>query len=398
MRSIRRPIGRLVRRLRARFPLFSRNSVQTNGQHQPPDKESIYWDESYNQWMLTDYADIRALLRSQETVQTPILEGGNGIAKTWLSFLNPPDHTHLRSWLNQAFLPQKIERLRPQIQLYAEQLIDRVQAAGRMDLVTDYANALSPMAMAEFLRLPIEDYKFFTPWLQTLPGILELNPTPENIGPVDQAIANLRDYFSGIVERRRDDLQDDPISLLLTFEGPSGRLSQDELVANSILLLWGGQITSSHMIANGVLTLLQHPEHYLHLQQSPDLVEQTVEELLRYLSPVPALLRCAGTDMYLADKPIAKGQMLCPSLAAANHDPSRFSHPERFDPTRVDNPHMAFGYGTHHCIGAILARLIMQVGIGTISRRLPNLTLQKNTALEVENIHLQGLKSLPVTF
>lgn len=402
MQLINQPVRQLRTWVRRRlFPPAQQDAAApdlTAYYHRLRAEEPITWHDDHKLWLLTRYADVRALLREPAFKQVPILASRRAVADIWLSNMNPPEHTHLRSWLNQGFTPNKLEKMRPRIQALAEQLIDEVQERRSMDLVNEYANVLPSLVVADFMRLPLADVPMLTPWVVALPGVLDTNPTPESLAPVDRAIDALNEYFAHIVEDRRQDIQDDPVSLLLTFRGPDGPLTEEVILANCILILWGGQITASHTLANGMLTLLQYPAHLTALKRDPALLAPTVDELFRFLTPVSAVLKRPTTSTHFHGHTFAEDQTLCPMLSAANRDPAKFPHPDDFDPGRADNNHLAFGYGPHHCIGEYLGRMIVEIGIETLLRRLPNLAIQSGAGPSPHMHELHSLKSLPITF
>ena len=185
----------------------------------------------------------------------------------------------------------------------------------------------------------------------------------------------------------------------MTAEIDGERLTEEEVIANSIVTMVGGQETTTNLIGNGMLTLLRHPEEMRRLRQDPALIQTAVEELLRYESPSQHTARLAPADVVLGGKEIKKRQAVIAVMAAGNRDPERFPDPDRLDLTRQDNRHLAFGWAAHFCFGAPLARMEGQIAFSTLLRRLPELTLESGADLEWrENLGLRGLKSLPMRF
>jgi cytochrome P450 len=213
-----------------------------------------------------------------------------------------------------------------------------------------------------------------------------------------RAVQDMTAYFRDIICRQKNHPQEGLVHSLMTAEVDGDRLTEEEVVANSIVTMVGGQETTTNLIGNGVLTLLRNPGEMKRLQEDPSLIPAAVEEMLRYESPSQHTGRLAPQDVTLGGKVIHKGQAVMAVMAAANRDPGRFSDPDRFDVARTDNRHLAFGYAAHFCFGAALARVEGQEAFEAIIRRLPGLELQPGPLIWRNNLGLRGLAALPVRY
>jgi cytochrome P450 len=312
---------------------------------------------------------------------------------------DPPDHERLRALVSKAFTPRLIERMRPRVQAIADGLLDAVQDSGGMDLIDDYAFPLPITVIAELLGVPAEDRNNFREWSDAaVSGNASQEYLEEILIPHMQAFT---DYLRALFEEKHANPRDDLVSALVQAEEAGDKLSEDELLGMVFLLLVAGHETTVNLIGNGVLALLQHPDQLRKLKDDPSLIKPAVEELLRYDGPVETSTeRFAREDVDMGGTVIPRGEMVLVVLAAADHDPERFSDPDDLDITRTDNRHLAFGKGIHHCLGAPLARMEGQIAISTLLRRMPNLRLKGSSESLSWRLGmiLRGLRGLPVEF
>jgi cytochrome P450 PksS len=298
--------------------------------------------------------------------------------------------------VSQAFTPRLVEQLRPRVQALADRLLDRVRGRGHVDLIRAYALPLPTTVIAELLGVPAADRRQFHRWSSAL--------FPASRWGLMLAIPNalaLFHYLRRQVRRCRADPRSDLLSALARVEEAGDTLSEEELVAMASLLLVAGHETTVNLIGNGTLALLQHPDQLARLRGDPSLLPMAVEELLRYASPLEsAMERYAREDVAVAGVTIPRGEMVGPVVASANRDERQFANPDRLDLTRDPNPHLAFGLGTHFCLGAALARLEGQIALGTLLRRFPDLRLAvpPRELRWRPGLVLRGLEALPVAF
>jgi cytochrome P450 len=283
------------------------------------------------------------------------------------------EHRRLRKLVTKAFTPKMIEQLRPRVQEIADELIDGVERRGEMELIDDFAFPLPITVIAEMLGIPVADRDSFRRWSNALvtPAL-----TAEDVQTFSTLIGEFVSYLRELFERRRVDPGDDLVSALLRVDDSGDTLSEQELSSMVALLIIAGHETTVGLIGNAVLALLQHPEQRAELEREPARVPQAVEELLRYDSPVERTLnRWAATDVELGGQTIRKGDGVIVIVGSANRDGSRFPEPDTFDLEREDLKHLAFGRGSHYCLGAPLARLEAEIALTTLLRRLPGLRL-----------------------
>jgi cytochrome P450 len=313
-----------------------------------------------------------------------------------LLMVDPPDHTRLRNLVTRAFTPRRIERLRGRIQTMTDDLLDAAEARGDFDFIRDLAYPLPVMVIAELLGAPTGDRERFKRWSDDIAVILDPITTDVPMTQVDASYGEAAAYLRRLFAARREEPRDDLISALVAAEADGDRLSEIELVAICMLLLGAGHETTTNLLGNGVLALLRHPEQRERLQAEPGLVEDAVEELLRYDSPVQITDRVATEDLELHGHRIRSGQVVGLILGAANRDPDQFSDPDCLDLGRTDNRHLAFGHGIHFCLGAALARLEAQIVLRTFLDRFPRFTGDPNQTDYKRSMVLRGLQSFPL--
>ena len=356
-------------------------------------------------WRLTRYDDCVRLL-TQVPTGVRLSDGTfpgdnllpNGGPATFMLQQDPPNHTRLRKLVSKAFTPRAVERLRTRAQEVAEEHIARALPHGEMDVIADLALPVPSTMICEMMGVPVADRDRFTEWTAQATHLLAfLMAPPEVLQRGLAAGAALRDYFEKLIAERRRNLGDDILSDLIRAEEAGDRLSPSELLSQSVGLLIAGFETTIGLIGNGVLALLRNPDQLALLQADPDLIAGAVEECLRYDGPITLTPRYVHADVEFGGKHIAKDSQVWAMLHAANRDPERFTDPDRFDITRSDNAHLAFGGAAHFCLGAHLARMEAQVAIGTFVRRVHKVELVSET-LEYGRSLFRVLGTLPVRF
>ena len=359
-------------------------------------------------WVLTRYEDVVAALRDPRLVKEPIAafvaaRFGAPMPAMGLSMLDrdPPDHTRLRGLVNKAFTPRVVEGLRPHIQKIVDGLLARVEGAGTMDLIEEFAYPLPVTVICQMLGVPVEDRERFKQWgLDIARGLDAILLPPDSDVARRSAAARraLAEYFRALIAERRAAPRGDMLSDLIAAEEAGDKLREDELLATCILLLVAGHETTVNLIGNGTLALLRHPDQLRRLRENPGLIGSAVEELLRYDGPVQRTARIPSADVTFDGRTIAKGEMVMPFIGAADRDPAQFPDPDRLDLTRTDNRHIAFGWGIHFCLGAPLARVEGQIAISALVQRLPKLALAIDRPEYRQSLTLRGLTTLPVGF
>lgn len=372
--------------------------------------DPVHWDPYMHAWIVTSYADVLTVLMNYSADRTPApayldqlgLPFMKPFAETMLQqmmFMDGAKHSRLRSICAAAFTPRRVDSLRSVIESVAEQLIDNFAPLGRVDLIADFANPLPATVTAKLLGVPEEDHKQLHDWVLDLAELLgNFQHHPDRVIEIVRSLEELKAYIAAIMKEQRITPNEGLIGSLMTAEVDGNRLSDDEVIANTIITLIGGHETTTNLIASGFLTLLNKPDSLLQLRNNPGIINSAVEELLRFESPVQHTARIAPADMKLGGKVIQKGSRVVAVLAAANRDPKRFQEPDSLDLQRADNRHLAFGWAAHFCFGAPLARMEGQIAFNALLRRLKNPVLTNKDLQWRENAGLRGLTELNVAF
>jgi len=374
------------------------------------EEDQVHWDPYLHAWIVTRYADVvTVLLRfSADRTPTPERLAEMGLSKIGpiaqvmvkqMLFLDPPAHTRLRSLASQAFTPARVAVLRKHIQEICNSLIDRVVSKGKMDVIRDLAAPLPAIVTAEMLGVPMEDHEQLKDWSADFAEMLgNFQHNPDHVPKVLRTVDDMTAYFRSAIRQQHIKPREGLVRSLMTAEVAGDHLTEEEVVANSIVTMVGGQETTTNLIGNGILSLLRNPGEMERLRSDYSIIPSAVEELLRYESPSQHTGRLAPEDVELGGKLIRKKQAVIAVMAAGNRDPARFPDPDRLDLTRQDNRHLAFGWAAHFCFGAALARIEGQVAFESMLRRLPGLTLEPGPLKWRTNLGLRGLLALPVTF
>lgn len=319
----------------------------------------------------------------------------------WMVFRDPPMHTRLRQLINKAFTPTKIERLRLFVETVADELLSRVQNEGNMDVIAQLASPLPIIVVGKLLGLPTENRENLNEWSDAIRKALDFTHPQEDLAAIyeraTKATLEFNAYLRALIVERREHLQDDLLSSLIIAE-EEGKLSEDELIATCMVLLWAGNLTPTNLIGNGVHALLSHPEQLQKLRAHPELIDTAIDEIIRYDAPAQLSFRFAMDDIQIGDKVIRKGEQVAILFGAANRDPEQFSGPDEFDISRADNHHLGFGEGIHTCVGRALGRIEGKVAITQLLQRMPQLRLKTEGVRWGKATGIRGLASLPVCF
>jgi len=372
-------------------------------------EDPVHWDPFLHTWVVTRYADVVRVLRDFSAVCTPTpaqlsamgLSALNPIAQVMVKqmlFLDAPAHSRIRSLAAAAFTPQRVEVLRGHIREIVRGLLGKVKPRASMDVIADLAVPLPCIVTAEILGVPVEDHHQLKLWSQDFAEMLgNFQHNPDRIPKILKTTEDMTAYFRAAMHGnnlRPDGL----VNSLKNAEIQGDRLTEEEVVANSIVTMVGAQETTTNLIGSGTLSLLRHPDQLEKLRVDPSLIPSATEELLRYESPSQHTVRLAPEDTELGGKEIRKRQAVRAVMAAANRDPERFPDPDRLDITRQDNRHVAFGYGAHFCFGAPLARIEGQIALEEMVRWFPHWSLEPGPLVWRTNSGLRGLTSLRVSF
>lgn len=377
--------------------------------HRLRTEDPVHWDPFLHAWVVTRYPDVVTVLHRFSANRTPTpeqltamgLESLSPIAQVMVRqmlFLDAPAHTRLRGLASHAFTPRRVAVLREHIADIVERLLDAVEPRGRMELIEDFAAPLPAIVTAEMLGVPVADHGKLKGWSADFAEVLgNFQHNPERAARTLRATEAMTAYFREAVREQRAHPREGLIHALLTAEIDGDRLTEEEVVANCIITMVGGQETTTNLIGNGVLSLVRNPAELARLRADRSLIASAVEELLRYESPSQHTARLAPEDVVLGGQPIRKRQAVIAVMGAANRDPERFPDPDRLDLGRPDNRHVAFGWGAHFCFGAPLARIEGQLALEALLRRFPDLALEPGPLVWRQNLGLRGLEALPLS-
>jgi cytochrome P450 len=326
----------------------------------------------------------------------PIFE----VLANWFIFKDQPDHTRLRRMLNPSLTPSALSPFRPQVQRIINGLIDKIEPGTTYDMVKDIAYLIPLTVILTLLGIPEvgKDRDLIKLWSEQIGLLFFIRADePRRREIACEGINSFRDFLKPLVEARRKQPKDDLISVLTKAEA-DGVISDEEVIATAILMVFGGHETTTNLIANGTLSFIKNPDQWKLLQEKPELIESAVEELLRYDTSVKATVRWAKSDVDVGDKKIKKGDRLLLALTAANRDPEVFENPDEMDITRNPNLHVSFAHGIHVCIGGPLARLEAQEAFGAMARRLPLPELRADELEYHPAVISRALKTFPVAW
>lgn len=360
----------------------------------------------FDLWMIFDYAGAKRALTDHEAFSSAVPGPRN-----WLIFFDPPRHTKLRGLVNKAFTPRVVASLEPRVRELSRQLLDRSLSRGEMDLAADYAVPLPMMVIAQIIGLPLSDWERFKRWSD---AILKLSYTLRGVDDVEGARAfeafcavtrEMEAYLDRMIAQRRraarieESARADLLSRLIGAEVEGQRLTADEILGFFQLLVLGGQETTANLINNAILCFLESPDQLSLVRGRMDLLPPAIEEVLRCRSPIQWVMRTPTRDVEMGGQVIPRGELVLVMIGSANRDPKRFADAGRFDACRDPNPHLAFGHGTHFCVGAALARLEARIALTDLLGRTRSLALATDEPWEPRKaLHIHGPNRLPIRF
>jgi pimeloyl-[acyl-carrier protein] synthase len=372
--------------------------------------DPVHWDPYMHAWVVTSYPEVVTVLTNCSADRTPapdyldrlklsLMKPFAEVMLRQMMFMDGAMHSRLRGICAAAFTPRRVEELRAEIESIVDELIDKVICSGRMDMIADFANPLPAIVTAKLLGVPIEDHQQLHVWVLDLAEMLgNFQNHPDRVAEIVNSLEDLKTYVAERMEEQRRRPNGGLIHSLMTTEVDGQRLSDDEVIANTIITLIGGHETTTNLIASGFLTLLRNPGSLEQLRTHPEIIASAIEELLRFESPVQHTARIAHADMQLGGKTIQKAARVVAVLAAANRDPTRFSDPDSLNLLRPDNRHLAFGWAAHFCFGAPLARMEGQIAFNRLLLRLTRPALLDKELDWRANAGLRGLTALRISF
>lgn len=359
----------------------------------------VYWDEAGQVWGVTRYHDLKEVSKDPAT-----FSNAGGIRPNFgplpmMIDMDDPAHWDRRKLVNRGFTPRRVRDSEPRIREVCHEIIDAVIEQGECDLVADVAAPLPMIMIGDALGVAPEDRADLLRWSDDMVTAQSgATTTEEQLVTAATAFAEYQEYAGRTIAARRAEPTDDLMSILVHAEVDGDRLEDDEIVHESLLILVGGDETTRHVISGGMLELLRHPDQYRRLQEHRDLIPSAVEEMLRWVSPLKNMARQATRDVELRGQQIREGEKLLLLYPSANRDEDVFERPNEFDIERHPNEHVAFGFGSHYCLGNSLARLELRVMVETLLDRLVDLELATDDVPQRPANFVSGPVTMPVRF
>ncbi|MBF2067080.1 MAG: cytochrome P450 [Calothrix sp. C42_A2020_038] len=371
----------------------------------------VYWCRRLESWVLTRYQDISHTIRDINFCvdrNGQISRGGsqftrdklnfcNGFFASWMVFSDPPRHTFLRSIASQVFTHQKMESYKHCIEHLTSELIQNLRAKRQIELIQDFAIPLPTLVTAKMFDIPLAHVTELKDWSSGIFTLLGAeNASDEEINLTYHNLVKCIKYFQDLVDKHLNSKTNSLIYQLANTSESGYKLSREEVATLCIVMMAGAYETTTHLIANGMLALLQNPAQLSKLKDNPPLIDSAVEELLRYCGPAFSVVRRAKSDTQINGQNIQAGQKIYCLLHAGNHDPERFHQPSQLDISRQDNRHLGLGLGIHFCLGAVLTRLETRIAIHSLIQNFPNMYLNSSKLDWIPNFAMRGLKNLPI--
>ena len=379
------------------------------------EEDPVHWNELYELWVITRHDDLVWLTRHHELFSSEVLKRDSkppypqvydsdlGLYEYVRDFSSAqfiqhdrPEHLEMRKVVHGYFTPRSMEAWRPMVQSAITDLLDAAEAKGRMDVMADFATPLPVLVIAQMMGVPLEDRPYIRELAKKL--LAGGRGEPDRLRTQTEGMQGMLEYLSPLVEERIDRPGDDFVSVVASGE-KRGIFTRHQVLVNCSLLLLAGHETTINLLCNGTLAFLRHPEQWALFKQDPaGLAKRATEECLRYDPPVKSIQRIASQDVEMRGKVVRKDDRMRWFISSANRDPEVFANPETLDITRDPNPHVAFGSGVHHCLGATLARLEGQEAFTALAQRFPSLHLETEELEYQPSINFRSLTSLPVAW
>ncbi len=359
----------------------------------------VYHDDKNDVWAVTRYRDVLAVEKDPVTFSSRSSPRPHGDPLPMMISMDDPAHHQRRSLVNRGFTPRRVRDREGEIRRICDEIIDRVCERGECDFVWDIAAPLPLILIGDMLGFERDAYDDLLRWSDDMIRGTTVGDEDVRVKSMEAGMA-YREYQLGVIaDRRAKPPQSDLVSVLCHSEIDGRRLDDESLVQETLLILIGGDETSRHVISGGMLALLANPDQKAVLAGHPERMEVGVEELLRWVSPIKDMSRTVAHDVELEGQQLREGDQLIVVYPSANRDETVFADPFRLDVTREPNPHLAFGFGTHFCLGASLARLELRVMFDRILTRLPDLQLASDAPLPYRASNfIVGPEAMPVTF
>jgi cytochrome P450 len=383
------------------FPVYARMRAE----------DPVHWHPRLKSWILTRYDDVKRAHITKELSpdritpfyeslpdkQRSILQDVIRYLNLWMVFRDPPRHTHLRKIMNSAFTPRAINGLAPSIEIIVEKLLDELIGSDDVDLVTQFATPLPALVIMDILDVPHEMLPKIKVWSDDMMVFIgSAQGIPDKYERARSGSEAMAAFFRDVIRERRSNLGEDILSKMISTQDDGEGLSDDELIASCMLILFAGHETTTNMVSGSLYMLHNFPAQKQYLKESPDIIDSAIEEFLRYDGPSNALARIVVKEHEIEGKVLKVGDRVFAMSNSANRDGDQFSDPDNLDLTRTKNRHLTFGYGTHFCLGASLARLEGKIAINTFLQKFPDYKCLDSQRLKwIDSFSMRGLVSLP---
>ena len=362
------------------------------------DHAPAYHDAVNDVWAFTRYDDVLAIEKDPITFSSQRAPRPHGDHLPMIISMDGREHTMRRKLVSRGFTPRRVRDHEQTITRICTEIIDRVAPKGECDFVWDIAAPLPLLLIADMLGFPPESYDDLLRWSDDLIRGTTINDPDAAMAAAHAGLAFREFQLDVIADRRSKPPQDDLVSILCHAEIDGERLGDEDIIQESLLILIGGDETSRHVMTDGMLALLEHPDQMAILRDDPTKIEAGVEELLRWVSPIKNMSRTVTREVTMHDQTLREGDQLIVMYPSANRDPRAFADPDTLDVQRHPNQHLAFGFGPHFCMGASLARLELRVMFGELLRRVPDLHLAGDPLPRRSSNFISGPEAMPVAF
>jgi len=368
-------------------------------QHHP-----VMWLEPLNAWAISRYKDVDFAIRNPQIFSSTkwlgesIRDLNPAPEVPWMIETDPPDHSRLRKLVSKAFTPRTVSQLEPRIRAIAEELLAPLRADGEFDFVPEFSSALPVIVIAEMLGIEPQHRADFRRWSDNVVRGTSRPTAETERAAIRQTNAEMRAYFQDAIAQRRKEPRNDLLTALVQAEEGRQVLTSEEVLAMAMLVLLAGNETTMNLLGNTILALLAHPDALAAVRRDRSLVPQLIEEVLRYDSPVQIVFRRTTREVELSDTTIPTDATVFVLLGSANRDEAKFPGPDRFDLRRDASEHLAFGFGTHYCLGAGLARLEAKVALEEFLYSCPPFVGSTERVDRIRSLIVRGPRTLPLRF